>query len=303
MSIAPLGQEWFAYYEEFPYFNSEFIREGCHPRIAKHSGSVDQSVVLVHGLTDSPHYMMEIARFFHESLGYNVYIPILQCHGLKQPKGMEGVNVEEWKKNVRFAVEQAALDTPKVSIGGLSTGGTLSVYTASYHASVNGALFLFSAALDLAGGLLGEVKERILRTPLVDFVDAEDRNRSLIGENPYRYNRIDKGAARQLAYLMKEIDRMIKKRNLGNLLNIPAFAAHSESDTTASIEGIKKLKALYTSQKFTFQSFPKKMEVSHASLVLKHPIYKKGQYGIGEPLEKANPFFDDMMESIRAFVQ
>jgi hypothetical protein len=38
---------------------------------------------------------------------------------------MEGVELDEWKANVNFTVEIAAGKSAKVSIGGLSTGGTL----------------------------------------------------------------------------------------------------------------------------------------------------------------------------------
>ena len=304
--------EWEKYYEAFPYFKSDLIREGCHPRLLEHDGAVEHAVVLVHGLTDSPYYMMEIARFFHVQLGYNVYVPILQCHGLKEPMGMKGVDAEEWKRNVQFAVETAARKASVVSVGGLSTGGTLSLYTAASDPKVNGALYLFSAALDLAGGFWGQVKEKVLRSPVADLVDAVDkmkyldkgeRRRSLIGANPYRYNQMDKGGAKQLSLLIRDIDRMIARQELGDLLLRPAFAAHSECDTTTSIEGIEKLSKLYSAELFTFYRITKENNVSHASLVLKYPVYAQGQDQNTPPLEKPNPLFDDMMNNVHAFAQ
>lgn len=302
-------KEWLDYYQRFPYFESDLIREGCHPRVLEHDLPVENAIVLVHGLSDSSYYMMEIARFFFNELGYNVYVPLLQCHGLKVPRGMKGVSAEEWKANVAFAVETAAAKANRVSIGGLSTGGTLSVFTAVTHPMVNGSLYLFSAALDLAGGFWGQVKERVLRSPIADFVDAVDkmkhlnkeaRDTYLIGDNPYRYN-MDKGGAKQLAYLIKEIDEMIKERELGELLDRPAFAAHSECDTTTSIEGIEAFSALYRPEKFTFFRIVRDENVSHASLVLKHPVYAIHREEEAEPLEEPNPCFDDMMNAVRAF--
>jgi hypothetical protein len=58
-------------------------------------------------------------------------------------------------------------------------------------------LYLFSAALDLAGNIAGDLKEFILRTFLVEIVD---RNKPLIGSNPYRYAGMDLDAARELSY-------------------------------------------------------------------------------------------------------
>ena len=73
------------------------------------------AVVLVHGLTDSPHFMAAIGRYFHEEMGFNVLLPLLQAHGLKKPEGMQDVSVEEWKRNVEFAIEKAKEMGEKVS--------------------------------------------------------------------------------------------------------------------------------------------------------------------------------------------
>lgn len=310
MPVETQELEWLKYYEEFSYFRSDLIREGCHPRILEHEGRVKNAVVLVHGLTDSPYYMMEIARFFHRQLGYNVYVPILQCHGLKVPMGMKGVDAKEWKKNVAYAIHTATQNASVVSIGGLSTGGTLSLHAAATNPAITGALYLFSAALDLAGGFWGQVKEKMLRSPVADLVDAVDkmkyldkaeRKRSLIGENPYRYNQMDKGGAKQLSLLIRDIDKLIDRQELGSLLSRPAFAAHSECDATTSIEGIEKLSTLYNPELFTFYRIAKENDVSHASLVLKYPVYAPGQDKNSEPLEKPNPLFNDMMNKVGAF--
>ena len=73
----------------------------------------------------------------------------------------------------------------------------LCFYTAVKNPTINGTVYLFSAALDLAGGiggvvgelagnLLGELKERLLRTPVADLVAFFDSIKPLIGDNPYR---------------------------------------------------------------------------------------------------------------------
>ena len=124
------GKEWLAYYERFPYFSTDTVRDGCHPRVFEHEAATGKAIVLCHGLTDSPHFLAAIARHFHTHLGYDVYLPLLHGHGLKEPKGMEGVELGEWKANVRFAVQAAAEKAARVSIGGLSTGGALSFYMA-----------------------------------------------------------------------------------------------------------------------------------------------------------------------------
>ena len=70
--------------------------------------------------------------------------------------------------------------------------------------------WVLSRALDLAGGpmgLIGEMKERILRTFLADLLDSQ---KPLIGRNPYRYDRMDMDGAKELARLIKETDGLLE---------------------------------------------------------------------------------------------
>jgi esterase/lipase len=297
--VRPL--EWLDYYARFPYFSPEAVRDGCYPRIMEHPGTVEKSVVLVHGLTDSPHFMTAIGEFFFNELGHNVYMPLLHCHGLREPNGMEDVKLAEWKENVAFAVEKARAASREVSIGGLSTGGTLSFHAAMTNADVTGTLYLFSAALDLAGGLVGQLKERLARFPgLADFLEHFERNKDLIGQNPYRYADIDKDGARELAKLIKETDDLTRKITSLNPLTRQVFAAHSECDDTASIQGIEAIRKFTAPPgRFTFFRLRKTEKVTHASVVLRAPVLAPD----GRILEEANPRFPQMMEAIARAAQ
>ena len=295
------GKEWLAYYGRFPYFSTDTVRDGCHPRVFEHEAATGKAIVLCHGLTDSPYFLMAIARHFHTHLGYDVYLPLLHGHGLKEPKGMEGVELGEWKANVRFAVQAAAEKAARVSIGGLSTGGALSFYMACTKPRITGDLYLFSAALDLAGGplgLIGEFKEWLLGIPLIDALDSD---KPLIGRNPYRYDRMDVDGAKELARLIKETDDLLKGFDAKAPFPKRVFAAHSECDKTADIQGIKKLQKKTPHESFTPFFIPKDVGVSHASLVLEKPIYAPDAAEDEAPLEAANPKFTEMMTAISDF--
>jgi pimeloyl-ACP methyl ester carboxylesterase len=213
---------------------------------------------------------------------------------------MEGVNLDEWKADVNFAVDIAASKADQVAIGGLSTGGTLSFYTAVQNQKITGTLYLFSAALALAGGMggfVGDMKERLLRTFLVNLLDND---KPLIGVNPYRYARMDVDGARELSKLIKETDTLIKGFTPKAPFAKRVFAAHSENDATADIAGIEALQRVSAPDRFTFFRIPKAARVSHASLVLKDPIYATDAANGDEPLEKANPQFQNMMAAVAA---
>jgi pimeloyl-ACP methyl ester carboxylesterase len=294
-------REWLDYYQEFDYFSAATVRDGCYPRIMEQEQPTGKAIVLVHGLSDSPYFLTAIGNYFFEVLGYNVYLPLLHCHGLKKPNGMEGVNLEQWKANVNFAIDTAAKTANQISIGGLSTGGTLSFHAAATNPKINGTTYLFSAALDLAGGhlgLIGEFKEKMLLSNFL--VDILDTNKPLIGKNPYRYESVDLDGARELSKLIEETDTLLTGFNIQKPFTKRVFAAHSESDTTANITGIEDLQKVSVPDLFTFFRIPQSVGVSHASLVLQDPILAIDAASTDRPLEQANSWFSQMIEAIAA---
>lgn len=303
-SLSKRDYEWMDYYESFDYFLPEVVRDGCHPRIMEHEKQTKKAIVLVHGLSDSPYFLTEIGKFFHERLGYNVYLPLLYCHGLKDPQGMNDVKLAEWKSNVNFAIDYAAAKADEISVGGLSTGGAISFYMAVNNSKVNGTIYLFSAALDLyggIGGLVGELKERILRSFVADVLDKMSNDKTLVGKNPYRYTHIDMSGAQELSLLIKENDAILNKFSSQNLFSTRVFVAHSESDKSANITGITDLQKICDPDKFSFFRIPESANVSNASLVLKNPVFALDSTEKDEALEKANLLFQEMLEAIVAF--
>ena len=289
--------EWHDYYSEFSYFSPDLIRPGNQPLIFRHKKPASKAIVLVHGLTDSPYYMTAIGRYFHHKLGYDVYLPLLHCHGLKNPGNMEEVSHNEWKKNVMFAVNSARSKSTEISIGGLSTGAVLSIFSTLANDRINGGVYLFSAAIDLAGGIIGDILESLLRTSLVDLLES---SKTLIGEHPYRYCRMNLNGARQLAILMQEVNELLKSYSAQQtVIEKPIFAAHSEYDSTTGIRGVERLQQLTDDKSFTFFRIAKSRKVGHPSVVLDQPIYSTTTPE--KVLEPENPLFTEMMQQISNF--
>lgn len=302
----------------------EEIREGCEPfRLIHSTGQPRDALVLFHGLTDSPWFMRAIAEVMHQQGGMDVYVPLLQGHGLKQPQGMKGVSHEVWLRNASWAVGQARRSAKRVSVGGLSTGGALAVLLAfrdqdgedlmtgqptSGPRVIDGGVLLFSAALRLRQQIIlsGRTREQLLRTPIGTFLDywnerfggTGDGSDLLIGDHPYRYARMDMGGATQLSFLVHHLDRKRRPRRGGNLrgLTQPLFVAHSEADTTADIRALDNLVKASQDRdpnQVCFFRIGKDFQVPHASVVLK----KRADGRSGSPLEPPNPFFNEMMDT------
>jgi esterase/lipase len=289
-------QNWDDYYIHLNKSKSD-VRDGCHPLIFQHGDRTRNAIVLVHGLTDSPYFMRDIGEYFCSELGFDVYMPLLQAHGLKKPQSMKDVSAVQWKKDVRFALQAAQASGGQVSIGGLSAGGALSVEAAlSDPEMVTGGVFLFAAALGLAtrGGNIGEVLLRSLLAKLFDRPDLPLIDDSPSG-NPYRYAQMDLGGAGELSKLIQELDALIADRAVTQ----PLFAAHSEADVAADMANVEDL-VTKSSQKYSQAELfriGKSCAVSHANIVLKNSVFSANH----SPLEVANPFFAEMMRSIHEF--
>jgi len=142
--------------------------------------------------------------------------------------------------------------------------------------------------------------ERLGRTFLADVLARFDIDEPLVGANPYRYVRMDKDGAQELAHLIKETDDLLDGFDKKHPFPKRVFAAHSECDSTASIAGPEELMDKSRSGDFRFFRIDESENVSHASLVLRDPVRSAQN---DEVLEVANPVFDHMMGAITEFEQ
>lgn len=292
---------WGEYYDAFSYFVKDDVRPLCHPRKLIHSRGSEKAIVLVHGLTDSPYSMMAIAEYFHRKLGYDVYLPLLQNHGLKNGNGMRGVKLASWKDNVRFAIDSALEGGRRVSVGGLSTGGALGFHFAATDGQVKGELYLFSAAFGLYGGkrnCFTPLIEGILKSPCIPFCTTRS---SLVEENPYRYSRVPLISARELVYLMDENKQLLQKIKEGKEFDTRVFSAWSEADRVVRIDLLAEFKSFLEDGNFSSYVIPKTAGVVHACVVLADGVYAVDS-SPGDPfLDPANPHFNMMMDALAQF--
>jgi pimeloyl-ACP methyl ester carboxylesterase len=279
---------------------SEKLRgPGNYPNVMHHGRRTTDAIVLIHGLTDSPFYMDAIGRRFLAA-GCNVVLPLLPAHGLKDPdQAMEDDELaEKWKATVDQAVAVAHLLGDRVSIGGFSTGGALSVNIALRHPDqIDGAIFLFSGALNI--GTMNQLagKSKLLAPALTRREDGIYRGE---GPNPYKYPVFTLFGALQLTKIIAENNALLKQHHLRPAV----FAAHSLADTDALIQGIGELfrQPGVRGLGFVIAEDP---PVPHASVVLAEDIpldLSKQTPGAAPPAPvRANPWFGPMMDLAMVF--
>jgi esterase/lipase len=290
---------WNEYCATFFGQNPNIIRDGCQPVRLEHEAGGERAIILIHGLSDSPWFLHDLAEFFHFELGYDVYLPLLAGHGLREPgNSMEKVTLGQWKKNIEFAIDFVfrRKKIRPLSIGGLSMGGAFSYYYGCTHDAINGDLFLFSAAFGLRDGFLaieGRVKEFLLRTPVIRLWRE---SRDLIGENPYRYEYVSINSVKELVKLMVEIRKLNRSFSGEILFPRRVFSAFSEFDNVVSLKALENFFLVVGKKQLTDYRIHATEQVAHASLVLKKPI-RGADSGI---LERENPLFGRMVEKIAA---
>jgi esterase/lipase len=237
-------------------------------------------------------------RFFHA--GANVIFPLLYGHGLKYPdKAMQDWNlITKWKSNIDETMTVAKMLGKHISLGGLSTGGALSLNAVLRDsAQITGGLFLFSTALEI-----GTLYENIGLIPLVQtYYRMKQEKLTGYGPNPYKYPIFSNFSGLQLATLIQENKRLIKNV----IIKQPVFIAHSVQDPTTLVSGVMDLleNHIENGVAFLISSYHEHQPLAHGDLVLEKPIELIKGYMNQVVQPRANPKFDEMMHAAIQFFE
>jgi pimeloyl-ACP methyl ester carboxylesterase len=248
------------------------LREDNFPMIIHHDEKTRDVIVLTHGLSDSPYYMQAVGDRFYQA-GLNAVLPLLPGHGLKDPdKAMEDKSLDQdWRDELDQAVEAALLLGDRVSLGGFSTGGALSLNKLlRTPEKVAGGLFLFSAALDL-GSITEKVSDISFFRWVAQFIlQIKDGVISGLGPNPYKYPELPEFAGLELGQIINENEEYLAQfAKEGRKIPNPVFAAHSVHDTRVKMAGLLELFENHLERGLAFIISEK---VRHEEVVLAHKI-------------------------------
>lgn len=272
---------------------NRLLKPANGPRLLLQEKPGRDVVILVHGLSDSPYYVQAIARRFYQQ-GCQVVMPLLPAHGLIDPDPVikDELLDQKWRATIDHAVQTAALLGDRISIGGFSTGGALSLNRILRDPShINGGLFLFSGALSI--GSLAEVAGRL------DFIQSitriTDGTVIGVGRDPYKYPMLPSFAGLELADIINENKELIE----GKKVPLPVFAAHSVHDSTALLPGILQFMEKNVQEGVTVLI---SAQVTHANLPLEEDITLDTSEKLGpDAPPAANPLFDWMMTAAIQF--
>ncbi len=109
-------------------------------------GKPERGILLIHGLSDSPFTMRDLAEYFHTRC-FLVRAILLPGHGTV-PGDLLSVTLEAWIEAARFGIRGIGREVERVYVAGFSTGGTLAVHAALAGEPIDG-LLLFAPAIEL----------------------------------------------------------------------------------------------------------------------------------------------------------
>ncbi len=190
-------------------------------------GRYRQGVVLTHGLFDSSYSMRDLGEYF-QSRCYLVYGVLIPGHG-SRPGDFLNAGWRDWAAAVDFATQRMSRLVQKVSLGGHSAGGALSILEALDNPAVS-ALFLFAPALSISEA----AKYARFVAPIGKVFPAAAWLALEADEAVYRYESFTFTAAAEMHAMLMEIQRRLR----GTELDVPIFTVASMEDNTVGIQAI-----------------------------------------------------------------
>ncbi|MBU1171853.1 MAG: alpha/beta hydrolase [Proteobacteria bacterium] len=181
---------------------------------------IQNGILLIHGLSDSPYQMKDLATHFL-SKGFLVRTILLPGHGTV-PGDMLEVTWEAWAKATEYGVHGFSGLVDNLYLGGFSTGGELAIYMCLKGYDIKG-LFLFAPVTKI------KTKTAWFSTTFAapDWLLKQDE------KDFARYDSLASNAVAQVYQLTVEVDRLIETKK--NLV-VPVFIALSDDDITVSSE-------------------------------------------------------------------
>lgn len=119
------------------------VNPACHTRLYTHGRRTERSLVLLHGFTNCPQQFDALGKQFFE-LGWNVLIPRYPRHGYSDrlTTSVAELRSEQLIALANRAAEAGAGLGERLTVAGLSLGGTLTGLLAQERASVERAVLI-----------------------------------------------------------------------------------------------------------------------------------------------------------------
>ena len=237
------------YFEGSPVYPGRFAQDWNRSFVLEPEGPPQGAVVLLHGLTDSPYSMRQVARRYRDR-GFVAVVPRLPGHGTV-PAGLSKVHWEDWAAATRLAVREAmrrAGAGRPLHVVGYSNGGALALKYALDAIEEPG--LPRAARVVLISPMIGVTEMArfagLAGLPAILPPFAKAAWLGVVPEfNPFKYNSFPVNGARQSSLVTRALQpRIARLASEGRLADLgPVLTFQSVTDFTVSTQAI--VSALY----------------------------------------------------------
>ena len=266
------------------------LKEGSRPFILSQHKKAP-TVVMIHGLSDSPGSMIEAAKVYFK-LGYNVVTVLLRDHGLLElyrDEARSDISLEKWREDIDQVMILALQmsDSKPVALIGFSLGGALALDTADrYDGSI------LSIVLIAPLFKMNHSKLASLAKYLKYLIYSTQKG---INEEPFFYPDISLNQTFQAYRLTEYLRNKVSQKPKNNLKKIPKLMFLTDADTTIvndfALDVAKRLMIL-DDNIVIYYNFQNKSVVLHRDLPMR----------IINANKKDNPFIDNLLTRLESFL-
>ena len=268
----------------------EKVKEGSKPFMLS-QGKKARTVVMLHGLSDSPGSFKETSQVYYKR-GYNVVTVLLRDHGLLAPYRHEvraEITLKDWREDIDNLMKIAFLmsDTDKVALVGFSMGGALALDVADRYEGKISSLVLLAPLLKMNHAWAAPVT-RVLRHVKYSLEKG-------VPEAEHFYPDIAYNQTYQGFTLTKYLKNHVTKKPKDALLSLPKMMFLTDADTTIendyALEVAKKLH--FDQDRVVTYTNP---EIMSTTLHRDLPMRKINATGV------ENPHIDDLLTQLDGFL-
>lgn len=232
------------YFDGSPLYPGRFAQDWNRSFVLEPDGPPTGAVVLLHGLTDSPYSLRNIARRYREH-GYVAVAIRLPGHGTV-PGGLTAVDWEDWTAATQLAVREArrrAGPGKPLHLVGYSQGGALAMKYALD--AIDDPRLIQAERIVLISPMIGITAfarfAGLLGLPAIFPAFANAAWIGVLPEfNPFKYNSFPVNAARQSSLLSRLLQRRLARAAQDGRLDAlpPILTFQSIVDFTVSTRAI-----------------------------------------------------------------
>ncbi|HHJ12892.1 MAG TPA: hypothetical protein ENJ79_00735 [Gammaproteobacteria bacterium] len=206
---------------DLPDVSARDIIDGNSPFLLQPEGPARGSLVMLHGLTDSPFVLRDLAAFFCRQ-GLRVLGVQLPGHGTR-PGDLLALRWQDWASAHARLIDAMAAGGEPLYLMGFSLGASLSLYQALLRPRFRG-LFLFAPALGLSPLVRASCPlARLGRLwPRAAWFDVQPDH------DPWKYESLTQRAICEVHRLLQARRRLEALREL----DVPLFVVASARDAT-----------------------------------------------------------------------